>query len=152
MDKSYEKNENSNMSREEFLSNLSSYERIAFQFGNLNYQVENGGFTQWYMNEYNVDSNDLYSFLEDSNFIYKDAFIDILEHISFINESIEKLDVQDYFYEEDYQTRLGNLYLCDNDYNKIKDDWISYFQDYLIENIPNEYVQIINNLEEDIKI
>lgn len=33
-----------NTSREEFLSDLTPYEKLAVIFGNFNYQVENGGF------------------------------------------------------------------------------------------------------------
>ena len=39
-----------------FLISLSEAERFAVVFGNLNYQVENGGFSQWIGNRYYVDT------------------------------------------------------------------------------------------------
>ena len=46
-------------SREEALDNFSELHKAAVQLGNLNYQVENGGFSQWHFNEYSDDLPDL---------------------------------------------------------------------------------------------
>jgi hypothetical protein len=40
------------MSRQDFLNGLSPSEKFAVVTGNLNYQVENGGFGQWFSNRY----------------------------------------------------------------------------------------------------
>ena len=45
-------------SHRNFLDALSEPEQLAVVFGNLNYQVENGGFTQWVDNGYYVDTVD----------------------------------------------------------------------------------------------
>lgn len=51
MNEAYDRWENG-MSKEDFLDQLSPQERFAVTTGNLNYQVENGGFQQWWGNDY----------------------------------------------------------------------------------------------------
>ena len=43
---------NDNWSKEEFFEQLDRKHRIAVALGNMNYQVENGGFSQWIYNGY----------------------------------------------------------------------------------------------------
>lgn len=43
---------NSSWSMEDFWDSLDAKERFAVFLGNLNYQVENGGFSQWFFNRY----------------------------------------------------------------------------------------------------
>ena len=53
MEKSYKKFEkNKSWSLDEFYFNLEPLEKRAVALGNLNYQVGNGGFTQWIDNNY----------------------------------------------------------------------------------------------------
>jgi hypothetical protein len=47
------------MTQAEFWSGLSLAERVAVFAGNLNYQVENGGFVQWYDNGYSACREEL---------------------------------------------------------------------------------------------
>ena len=54
--------ENRDWSREEFYDQLSPFERIAVYFGNMNYQVGNGGWEQWVYNGYY--SPDVMSFIQ----------------------------------------------------------------------------------------
>lgn len=46
-----------NMSQEQFWSTLNPIDKLAVLTGNLNYQVENGGFTQWWGNRYATKAN-----------------------------------------------------------------------------------------------
>lgn len=56
-------------SRSDFLEyvkkNLSEEHYIAVIFGNLNYQVENGGFSQWDFNRYSEDLDDLLGYINE---------------------------------------------------------------------------------------
>lgn len=45
--------------RLEVLKLMSELHQVAVKLGNLNYQVNNGGFSQWEFNEYNEDIEDL---------------------------------------------------------------------------------------------
>lgn len=56
MDGAYNRWQNSKgMTKQEFWDQLNADERIAVFCGNLNYQVENGGFSQWLDNGYATD-------------------------------------------------------------------------------------------------
>lgn len=65
MDSAYDKWETG--SYHEFLMRLDFLERSAVVLGNLNYQVENGGFSQWMFNGYNEGSLFLTFVLDDIN-------------------------------------------------------------------------------------
>lgn len=53
MDQAYDRwQKNQHWSQEEFFDELTPAEKFAVAFGNLNYQVENGGFGQWWGNDY----------------------------------------------------------------------------------------------------
>lgn len=62
MDKAYVKF--GNVGYAEFVDSLDEKEGLAVLAGNLNYQVGNGGFYQWYSNEYNLGLNRLVDLLE----------------------------------------------------------------------------------------
>jgi hypothetical protein len=57
MNKAYEKF--GNLTYEEFISSLDEKEMNIVLIGNLNYQVSNGGFSQWIGNNYSKMSDDL---------------------------------------------------------------------------------------------
>lgn len=63
MDEAYKKFE-PDMGLKDFYSTLTDKETSAVLLGNLNYQVENGGFIQWYDNGYRVGSETLLNVLE----------------------------------------------------------------------------------------
>ncbi len=50
MDKAYDRYEK--LSKEDFWDQLDAEERVAVAIGNMNYQIENGGFIQWFDNRY----------------------------------------------------------------------------------------------------
>lgn len=56
MDRAYDRwQANQGMTQQAFWDQLDADERIAVFCGNLNYQVENGGFAQWFDNGYATD-------------------------------------------------------------------------------------------------
>ena len=143
MDQSYDIWKNNSMSRDEFLSKLSDYEKLAVKFGNFNYQVENGGLMQWDCNGYSEDLEDLQEFLTKSDYSRKDRFLGILDAFSNVKDAINKLDKYDDWYDEDMNTRWNSLETFDKDYYSFKDNWIKYFEDYLFQNMPDEYLEKI---------
>ncbi len=152
MDSAYDKWNHDNMNREDFLEQLTDYEKIAVIFGNFNYQVENGGLSQWYFNNYSDDLNSLREFLKNSDFKKRNEFLSILDNFSNIKDDIEKLDRLDDWYREDYKTRISALCNYDLLYSRIEKEWKEYFENYLISNMPDEYKQRIIDYEKDIKI
>ena len=52
MDTAYDRYKSEGISRAEFLDSLSAQERFAVHTGNFCYQVQNGGFMQWWDNQY----------------------------------------------------------------------------------------------------
>lgn len=50
---------NPELNREDILNRVSDLHKAAVRFGNLNYQVTNGGFSQWEFNGYSSDLNAL---------------------------------------------------------------------------------------------
>lgn len=56
MDAAYARWQGTGWSKDEFHDSLSPQERFAVHTGNLNYQVGNGGFMQWWDNQYGTPS------------------------------------------------------------------------------------------------
>lgn len=139
MDESYKNWEHNGMSRTEFLNKLTDYEKLAVMFGNFNYQVENGGLSQWDENDYSEDLDSLTEFLKTTYFSKREEFLSILESFSDIKNAIEELDPYDDWYNEDCETRLKALDNYDSAYYRIKDDWKDFFENYLVDNITDEY-------------
>lgn len=151
MDESYKKWDDG-LSRDEFLSKLTDYEKLAIMFGNFNYQVENGGLLQWDDNGYSEDLGSLYDHLDNCHYNQKAKFMQILDDFSYVKDAIEELDHNDDWYHEDCQTRLKTLEYYDRDYYDIQDSWKNYFENYLLDNIPDEYIDTILNYKNDINI
>lgn len=67
--------------------------KVAVQLGNLNYQVENGGFSQWFMNSYgDEDIDDLLEYFDEAiamKIPYSKELYDILEAIKSEHMDIE---------------------------------------------------------------
>lgn len=137
--------DNINLNRKEFLEKLSEYEKLAVKFGDFNYQVENGGLIQWDENNYSNDLEDLIEFLNKSSYQYKEKFLEVLSDFKYIKNAINNLNTADDFYEVDKESRLNFLYEYDEKYLNIRESWRKYFENYLVKNIPNEY---LNELKE----
>ena len=52
MDRAYDRWETAEWTKEQFFAQLDPLEAVAVAFGNLNYQVQNGGWGQWHGNDY----------------------------------------------------------------------------------------------------
>ena len=142
-----------NTSREEFLSDLTPYEKLAVIFGNFNYQVENGGFSQWVFNNYDSDSEPNSKGLEGtSKYVIleptsaKGVFERMFENYRCIKSSLDNLNGYDDFYYEDVETREKH-YDDNENYYHINEEWEEYFSDYLLKNMPEEYYQYIVDYE-----
>lgn len=65
MTRAYEKYQtNPDWSYDDFINHLDYPEKVVVVTGNLNYQVENGGFSQWHFNGYWTANSTLVYFLE----------------------------------------------------------------------------------------
>lgn len=67
MDAAYAKWQGKNWSQQQFWMHLDYIEKVAVYVGNLNYQVENGGFYQWVDNLYNECLDELKIILDEIN-------------------------------------------------------------------------------------
>jgi hypothetical protein len=124
--------------------------------GNLNYQVENGGFSQWYFNGYHITIDDLICFFRDkfkdnktiNNLI--DNLTDILETIDWYDEGkrcIKNInyDYKDLF-EEVLEEKFNNeLSGFDDYYYKINDDINEILEEYF----KTEYNKISTEIREE---
>ncbi|MBE6152765.1 MAG: hypothetical protein E7166_00865 [Firmicutes bacterium] len=144
LEHSYQKWENS-FGYSDFLKELSEYEKTAVQFGKFNYQIENNGLYGWHINGYSCDYDDLLNFIEKSDFVKKEQFENILGTFNYVIEEIEKLNPNNDFYESDCNTRYQYLDGIQHEYLSLQNEWFEYFQEYLLSNIPDEYVKKINN-------
>lgn len=133
----------------DFIDQLTPYEKTAVILGNLNYQVENGGFMQWDDNGYSDYYDDIYDFIESTDFVDKDKLIDLVDEFQSIKDSIDKLDSYDDFYTEDCETRYRSMNNLDSRYYDIEDSWKDYVNEYLLDNVPQEYIDCTYD---DIKI
>ena len=138
--------------RIDFLSKISPYEKIAVQFSNLDSQILNNGLYGWDNNGYSDDLDDLEEFLKGSDFTHKNLFFNMFESFTTVKNAISKLDQYDDWYEEDLNTRWESLKYHDNMYNKIREEWMTYLQDNLLSNMPNDYVKKIKEYNQKIDI
>lgn len=131
---------------EKFISNLDVYERLCFKFYIFDCQLKNGGLNLWDSNGYSDDLDDIYNFVSNSNFEYKDKFLDVLNNFKEIKDSVASLSKDDVFYDLDYETRIRLLEDFDKQYFKIENNWLVYFEDYLVSNITDKYTKKILGL------
>ena len=115
--------------------------------------MQDGGFAKWvYYGFDDDDIDDLEKFIENCDYPRKDIFVQMFENYRWIKESIEKLNEFDDFYQDDLETREKYYSMYDKKYFMINLDWENYFSKYLIDNIPNEYIEKIKEYNKDIKI
>jgi hypothetical protein len=132
MNGAYEKWQNG-WSYENFLDHLTYLERCVVVTGNLNYQVENGGFAQWYDNNYHTGANTLLCFLENelATDTAKDA-AQLVRRCIAENEQYEsKYHTDWYEYEYGERPETGDL---DNAYYAINETLMSELESYVIRN------------------
>lgn len=133
--------DNASMTRNEFLSKLPDYEKLAVQLYDFDKEIINGGFYKWYKNDYYKDFDNLYKFFKSCTFEFKDSLINMFNTFSNAISSFEKLDFNDEWYLEDFKSRLKSLENADMDYRKIRDKFMDYLETYLYDNMSNEYLE-----------
>lgn len=102
MDKAYE-NYGAGMSYRQFIESLPEIERNAVLLGNLNCQVENGGFSQFISNGYILASSDLVAFLEELSEecpIAGELASKLLKLMRFVDMNSKDRGFRDYFKSE----------------------------------------------------
>ena len=88
MDEAYDKwRNNKNWDYNDFVSELGIKHALAVLTGNLNYQVENGGFSQWYFNDYSSEAQKLLTLLS----FYKEEPV-IAEVIQLVEKAVRIID------------------------------------------------------------
>ena len=96
MDKAYDRWQ-TGWSKDRFWLSLNFPERVAVLTGNLNYQVGNGGFSQWHFNMYSECAKDLLLILEiiDTETTKKVAALvrEVMDIIEKDSRNLENLDL-----------------------------------------------------------
>jgi hypothetical protein len=122
MDEAYDewrKEENKGKDKWDILNDFSKAHQIAVTFGNFNYQVENGGISQWIYNGYFQD--DAEKFIE---YLEIGAQTDercraILDRVSMLDQYAKETncDRDGYYYDRDYEdddsSFIGDMIDCD---------------------------------------
>jgi hypothetical protein len=132
-------------SYENFLDHLTYLERCVVVMGNLNYQVENGGFMQWYDNGYHKGANTLLYFLENelATDTAKDVARLILKCIERYNEYDPSLAWNEWPSRnseiDSEEPETGDL---DNAYYKINETLMSELESYVM---CNRIVNVLYN-------
>jgi hypothetical protein len=123
--------------------------------GNLNYQVENGGFSQWHYNDYSITLDDLIIFFTDN--FKNNEVIDKLKYI--LNEVVDILDWLDegkdcvknlYDYKEFFIEKLEDqvqkeLNQLDEKYYEINEKLNEILEEYF----KTEYEKISTEIREE---
>ena len=115
----WQKDENKGKSKWDVLNNLSEAHQIAVAFGNFNYQVENGGLSQWIYNGFfHDDSEKLSKYLESSTGL-DERCQRILDTINKLDQYAQDTDCdRDGYYidpdDEDSENQfIGDMIDCD---------------------------------------
>lgn len=123
----------------DLFDHLSYVQRVAVALGNLNYQVENGGFTQWYFNGYAEVHFDSLSRLD----FDKEKYPALAEAIRLMRkahvalEATEEMNREHHNYDEDEHETTDILGKCDDAYYKLVS----------LEDEMNDLVTILQQLE-----
>ena len=132
MDEAY-KGFTDSMSNEDFRATLSPKHRDAVILGNLNYQVGNGGFQQWYDNNYGKRDIDylINTLLPQITTFAGEKVLDILEQVRAIREEYEEI-TRGMEYEDNEVEHIWRAYdLQDDRYYDIDDQFMEDVQEYL---------------------
>lgn len=124
MNAAYDRWRENNWSREEFLDQLTPQEKFAVCTGNLNYQVENGGFSQWCENGYGTEETVTYLLRALARMDYNesvDTVFGLLEKYSSLNKP-GGFDLEEDFEWDEWEQDIDLL--C-NEYYKVNSDFLA---------------------------
>lgn len=100
MDEAYKKFED-DIGYGEFIGRLSTKEKLAVLTGNLNYQVGNGGFSQWDLNGYSDKGHELIELV--SKYVKGKASKQVIEIVQDVLNEIEDFEINKNELEEDIE-------------------------------------------------
>jgi len=121
-----------NASYETFVDSLDEKHQLAVLTGNLNYQVENGGFVQWDINEY-ISKIDLLIELLKKHNVGKNGkiVIEILEVVKDSKEDLEQIREYDDEYEEEEENYYEVIGMYDTEYYKVGNGFLKEVEEKL---------------------
>ncbi len=123
MDTAYER-WNAKWNKEEFHDSLDAQERFAVHTGNFCYQVQNGGFMQWWDNRYGTPSTVEYLIraMERMNTPTAKTVGDMLQ---VFKESMRQRDPRTNIDEDEWEEMRSELDGLDTDFYKIDDQFLA---------------------------
>lgn len=115
MDQAYDR-WSAGMSKEDFVNQLVGLEVFAVHYGNLNHQVENGGFAQWQGNQYQTDAS-VGAIQTLLRMVGSDEAREVLDLLGQFIDLGDQDDLEEYEYEEwyDRQDQLNSQFCNIND-------------------------------------
>lgn len=141
MNKAYDNWEkNKQWSYNQFISSLDFKEKLAVLTGNLNYQVENGGFSQWHFNDYSSEADELIKLLSmySNEPVIKRVLSLVEEAVQIINGyelDIEQLKSNWEENEDEINSLEGRMYealdLLDEQYYQINNEFMNVMEKIL---------------------
>ncbi len=157
MDKAYEmwttSEENKNMSYEDFLEMVKEELGIDYLHavitGNMNYQVENGGWYQWHDNNYSVTMEDLVEFFKQPEFKDSDEVIQLLrilddleEHLDWKERGDQEVQQVDYDFQDLFERALDDEFMdcierLDSQYYQIREKIMDQLENYFFQKTTN---------------
>lgn len=110
------------LSYDEFIDTLDNKHKLAVLTGNLNYQVENGGFLQWHNSLYSPKAYELLNLLS----LYKNKpYINNVMEI--VREALSIMqEYETYYYADD------DVYLTGHDFGELDDKFYKINEQFLI--------------------
>lgn len=135
-----------NIQKTKDIYSLSDYEKNAVLFADFDYKLKHDRLREW-IEEIGdcypaFDVSSLYDFICDSTYQKKDEFLNIIDGIHNVKYAVHNLNYSSW-YDEDKEVRLKSLKKYEQQYLDIEKDWNQYLENYLLDNIPNEYLSII---------
>lgn len=129
-----------------FVEQLDEIFRIAVQFKNLNYQVENGGFLQWEDNGYSVDCDEIQDAI--GTFIATPASLEVLDIVQCWVGDIGHLD-------ETFQTfkkasRYANFAILEDARDEFE-EFINEKKNIVLKELDERYYRVNQKFMDDIE-
>lgn len=129
MNVAYENWRKTDWSQAKFWLHLSYSQKVAVYFGNLNYQVYNGGFFQWHDNRYSKCANELILILEDVNTNSSMAVANIIRQV--MSEVKYRTPSNSWFYDDEEDEEYYDLDEYDNEFYDISEILMVEIVEYL---------------------